>query len=518
MRFPAGESVGRCRLLPCLLAAALMSLGGCRVGPEYRRPCVPVQTHWSQAGHSRLQGETTNLCYWWQHFHDPLLSSLIEEAACQNLTLREAGQRVLEARARRDVAIGNRYPQLQTATGSYSKGRLSENTANFFSASGVFIPDLTPENWSLGAQLAWELDFWGRYRRAIEAADARLEATIAAHDEARVLLLAEVARTYVEMRTLEHRIELAKKNMQVQLKTLNLAKKKEEAGIGTVIDTSQAEVNLRRTEATLPSLEILRRQASHRLAVLLGAQPVEVEQAIRWTGHIPRPPEQLAFGIPADLLRRRPDIRRVERELAAQSAKIGIAESELYPHISLNGNIGVSAEDMGNLFNSGSQVGLISPQFTWNLLNYGRIKSNVRAEQAAFGAICNQYRQTVLDAAREAEDAQVAYVYGFDRVASLQASVAAAEVAVEKSDALYKSGAVDYNRVYIVQSDLLRQQDELAVAESDISLSLIALFKALGGGWGQCCAEPVQPMAVPMTVVQANLFAPPSARDANLSK
>ncbi len=460
---------------------------GCKVGPDYLRPRSAVNADWSLVSHPRMQGEPALLHTWWAHFQDSNLDCLIHTTLQQNLTLREAGQHVLEARARRDVVAGNLFPQFQGATGAYSKSRLSTSTANFFTFPGVFTPDIRPENWSVGLAASWELDFWGRYRRAIESADASLDATCAAYDEARVLLLAEVAQTYVELRTIENRMGLARQNLEYQEQTLRIAQQKKEAGLGTSLDVAQAESIVGQTGAVLPDLEILRRQASHRLCVLLGRPPTDLSFELGNTGLIPHAPHNLAFGIPADLLRRRPDVRRAERNLAAQSAKIGIAEAEFYPHVSLTGNIGYAAEDFSDLFGSSSTAGLISPGFSWNLLNYGRIKNNVRAEQAAFEALCFAYQNAVLKAAQEAEDAQVAYVFGFDRADHLLRAVDGISTAVIKSQELYEAGSIDFGRIYVLQSDLLVQQDELAVARGQIALSLIELFKSLGGGWESTC-------------------------------
>lgn len=475
--------VNRACGMACWMMLGLAAVVGCKVGPDYVPPAVRVHHQWNLSEHPRMRGEPVQLQSWWMYFQDPGLEMLVECSLAENLTLREAGQRILESRARRGAVAGNAYPQLQVATGAFSKSKISSTTANFFSSPGIFEPDLRPENWSVGLNAAWELDFWGRYRRAIESADAALEASCAAYDEARVLLLAEVAQTFVELRTIENRILLAQQNLAFQEQTLELARQKKHAGLGTALDTAQAETIVGQTGAQLPRLEILRRQANHRLCVLLGRPPADLAGELGSTGVIPRPPQQLAFGIPADLLRRRPDVRRAERLLAAQSAKIGIAEAELYPHISLNGNIGYASENLSDLFRPSSSIGLIAPGFSWNVLNYRRLKHNVRAEQAAFEALCASYRQAVLVAAQEAEDAQVAYIFGFDRAEFLLRAVDGATTAVASSENLYRAGTIDFGRVYVLQSQLLAQQDELAMAQGEIAVSLIQLFKALGGGW-----------------------------------
>jgi len=476
------------RLVAFMLLASVALLvcagfSGCKVGPNYRAPSSLLNDHWTLEGHPRLQGDPANHSMWWKHFNDPVLDFLVDQAATQNLTLREAGSRIMESRARRDAVIGNLFPQAQAASGNFSSSRISPNIANFFAFPGVFDPDLSPSNWTVGVGATWELDFWGRYRRAVESADASLDAKCAAYDEVRVLLLAEVGKTYVELRTLENRLALAKQNLQSQEQTLGIAHKRLEAGLGTSLDIAQAETNVGQTSATLPLLEILRRQANNRLCLLLGRNPTDLQDEIGKDGPIPHPPHNLAFGIPADLLRRRPDVRRAERELAAQSAKIGIAKSDFYPSISLNGSIGVASEDFSNLLRSSSGIGVISPGFSWNLLNYGRIRNNVKAEHAAFQAHCHAYQNAVLKSMQEAEDAQVAYIYGFDRADALHRAANGAAMAVKDSEDLFRAGTIDFGRVYILQAELLTQQDQLANARGDIANNLIDLFKAMGGGW-----------------------------------
>ncbi len=376
---------------------------GCKVGPDYQAPSAQMRTHWSMSEHPRGQGEPAQLGHWWIHFNDAILHELVQTTLNENLTLREAGQRILEARARRDVVAGNLYPQVQTANGGYGISKLSTNAANFFTFPGIFTANTRPEIWSAGLAASWELDFWGKYRRAIEASDANVDATAATYDEVRILMAAEVAKTYIEFRTAENRLVLTKQNLDLQVKTLELTKQRLEAGVATGLDVAQAETNVGQTSAIIPDLEILVRQANHRLSILLARPPEQLLMASDNFTDIPSPPAALALGIPADLLRRRPDVRRAERNLAAQSAKIGIAEAEFYPHVSLTGNIGFASEHASELFSSASTVGLINPGFSWNLFNYGRIKNNVRAEKAAFEALLLDYRSTVLNAAREAE-------------------------------------------------------------------------------------------------------------------
>ncbi len=496
------KKIGRRRLI--LAAAIACTLPGCKVGPDFHAPTTITRSSWNLAAHPLLQGEQARLDEWWVHFNDPTLQTLVFQTLNQNLTLREAAERISEARARRAVTTGQLYPQTQVVQGSFAKNQLSANVANFFAIPGIFEPDLSPDNWQIGAAASWEVDFWGKYRRSIEVADARLNESISAFHEARVLLIAELAANYVQMRTAEARINLARQNLAVQTKTLKIAEEKRDAGIGSGLDVSQAKINVGVTSAAIPVLEVVRLRASHRICTLLGRPPVDLCVEVGYTSHIPVPDKQLCFGVPADLLRRRPDVKRAEFELAAQSARIGVAQADFYPQISLNGNIGYAAEDFGKLFSSRSDVGLISPGFSWNLLNYGRIQNNVEAERAAFRVRCNSYHNAVINAAREAEDAQVAYILNHDRLASLDLAVRGASEAVDKAEQLYRAGEIDFGRVYILQAGLLEQQDALAQAQADIALSLIELFKAIGGGWES------SPLPCPSPVRLVHLPVPPS--------
>jgi NodT family efflux transporter outer membrane factor (OMF) lipoprotein len=461
-----------------------------------------VNDQWAIAYQPAYNGQPTDVDAWWNNLNDETLTQLICLSRSQNLSLKELGCRVAEARYRRAVVAGNMYPQSQTFDGAYSKVKSSSNVPNFFSFPGVFEPDLYPESWQIGLQTSWELDFWGRYRRLIEAADANVGEIEAAYANALVILNADVAATFVELRSLESRLEIARQNIEIQKRTLQIANQQRQAGLGSAVDVAQATTILGQTESKVPSLEILRRQAIHRLCILLGRTPMDLSNELTATTGIPKPSPNLAFGIPADLLRRRPDVRQAERNLAAQSAKIGVAQAEFYPHISLTGSVGYTAEDFGKLFNSRSSTALISPGFSWKILNYGRLKNGVQAEKAAFHALGYAYEQSVLRAQQEVEDAQVAYILGFETQNALAKATNGAVVAVEKAEQAFQAGSIDYGRVYIVQADLLQQQDELVQAEANIVQSLIGVFKALGGGWESCANASLQTVVQSMPVIQ----------------
>jgi NodT family efflux transporter outer membrane factor (OMF) lipoprotein len=447
-----------------------------RVGPNYCRPPAPVAENWIDYRDPRVRSQEVDLSEWWRVFKDPVLDSLIEDAYQQNLSLRVAGARILQARAVRGIAIGTLFPQSQDAFGDERHIKLSQKAANP-------PTDAWFEDWTTGFRATWELDLWGKFRRAVEAADAELDASIENYDDVLVVLLADVATNYVQYRTFEQRLFYAHLNVEIQTKAFQLAKDKFEAGASTERDMQQARQVLEQTRALIPQLEIGRRQAANRLCVLLGIPPIELANRLGSAG-IPRVSYEVAVGIPADLIRRRPDIRRAERQAAAQSARIGVAEADLYPHFSLVGTIGLEAEHFKDLWHTPeSLIGEFGPSFRWDILNYGRIENNVALQDARFQELAFAYQDTVLRAGREVEDALVAFLRFQEQAARLADSVRAAERTVEITAEQYRQGAVDFTPVFLFESTLAEQQDVLAVAQGDIVLSLIQIYRALGGGW-----------------------------------
>jgi NodT family efflux transporter outer membrane factor (OMF) lipoprotein len=336
--------------------------------------------------------------------------------------------------------------------------------------------------WDYGFKLAWELDFWGRFRRAIEAANASLDASIENYDAVLVTLLGDVATYYVQLRTFQQRIEYAKDNVKLQRETLKIVEARFKAGTTTKLDVVQARSTLEQTEAQIPELEISLRQANNQLCILLGIPPQEL-QARLGPAPIPTAPAEVAAGIPADLLRRRPDVRRAERQAAAQSAQIGVAEADFYPYISINGTIGYSAEQFKNLFRTNALAGSIGPSFQWNILNYGRILNNVRFQDAKFQELVAAYQNTVLSASQDVESGLVTFLRAQERTKFQAASVADAEEAVKVALQQYQAGTIDFTRVTQLEQALVLLQDTLAQARGEIALGLIQVYRALGGGW-----------------------------------
>ena len=358
-----------------VLALVLPQLTGCtsfseyisngfKVGPNYGRPPAPVETDWIDAADKRLREDDSNIDKWWTVFNDPVLNGLVENAYRQNLTLREAGFRVLQARAQLGITVGEMFPQDQANEGGFTSRGLSVNVAN-----RLATPERWYGQWDYGFGLGWELDFWGRYRRAIEASDAELNASVEDYDDVLVTLLADVGANYVEYRTNEERLNLARASVKLFGDMLLVPKARYEADESNRVAYDLAQANLAQAQALVASLEISERQAANRLCILLGMTPRDLAKEL---GKMPIPvaPAEVAIGIPADLIRRRPDVRRAEREAAAQSAQIGVAESEFYPHVSLTGSLGWSTENVNNLFTEPSFNGSAGPSFRWNILNY----------------------------------------------------------------------------------------------------------------------------------------------------
>jgi NodT family efflux transporter outer membrane factor (OMF) lipoprotein len=451
-----------------------------------------VAKDWIDADDQRVRTVSDDLSKWWTVFNDPVLDSLICYAYGQNLSLRVAGMRVLEARAQLAIDTGNLLPQTQTSTGDFKWNGFSDKTANNvlqFGAppgglQGVTFPTFKRwyGQWDLGFNLSWELDFWGRFRRAIEADSASLDASVENYDDVLVTLLGQVATTYAQMRITEQRIKYAQENVKLQRETLAIVEARFNRGTVTKLDLAQARSTLEQTEATIPELRINLRQSNNQLCILLGIPPEELRAKLG-PGPIPRAPVEVAVGIPADLLRRRPDVRRAERQAASQSAAIGVAEAEFYPHIAINGTWEYSAEFFKDLWTSKALAGSVGPTFTWNIFNYGRILNNVRLQDAKFQELVATYQNTVLSAAQDVENGLVTFLQAQQRTKYQAASVKDAEEAVQIALAQYRGGLVDFTRVTQLETTLVTQQDTLAQAQGEIVTGLIQVYKALGGGW-----------------------------------
>jgi NodT family efflux transporter outer membrane factor (OMF) lipoprotein len=466
-----------------------MVISGCAmIGPDFSRPSAKLSPEWLEAGDPRVKTEPTTYREWWKAFNDPVLDDLIQTAYRQNLSLRVAGVRVLEARAQVGIAIGQFFPQSQQLLGSENYNRTSERSAQAVSTEQFPTIGFSYNQVQVGFSANWELDFWGKFRRAILSADAGLLSSIAAYDSALVTLTGDVANTYVRIRTLEGRLEIARENVETQKESLKIAQARFQGGATSERDVQQALTQLNSTEATIPQLESLLRQQINALCTLLGLPPSDLKERLSGASGIPAVPIEIAVSMPADLLRRRPDIRSAEYQAAAQCAQIGVAKADLYPAFSLSGNFGFLAADigrfaLGDVTSWRSRNGSIGPAFQWNILNYGQITNNVRLQDARFQELIVNYQNTVLQAQQEVENGLVSFLKAQERVGSLVKAVDAAKRTVDLSVIQYREGATDYTTVLTAQKDLLSQQDNLAQGQGDIPQGLISVYRAFGGGW-----------------------------------
>jgi NodT family efflux transporter outer membrane factor (OMF) lipoprotein len=474
----------RCnRTFNCIvLAAAVMAiLSACSaVGPDYVQPEAPIPDAWEPAPGAGLEATQYELVEWWGVFEDPVLEQLVEIAHAQNYTLELAGLRVLESRAQLGIAIGTQYPQQQVLAGGLTRISPSENAGQ---------GNTSFSQYDLGGALAWEMDFWGKFRRGIETADAALMASVADYDEAMVLVTAQVVTTYVTIRILEEQLRIAHENLKLQQRSYDIAEVLYRQGQDSELDVQQAKALLLGTKATVPQLETQLKLAENALNTLLGQNNGFVENLIV-PGPIPHVPEQIAVGIPADLLRRRPDIRQAELQAVAQNAQVGVATADLYPSIAISGSLGVvsiSREVGGgggsNLFTSDSVSYTAGASFTWPVLNYGRIRNNIRVQDARLQQALVAYQQSVLEAAQEVDDAMISLSGAQAEEAILVEAVEAARRSNVLSMLQYKEGFSGYQRVLDAQKSLFSQQNRYAATQGQAVQSLVALYKALGGGW-----------------------------------
>jgi len=472
-----------------LVLGGVLLLGGCMVGPDFERPDAPVLDSWTSGANLPVDSRTgftsrsANSVPWWHVFNDSTLNGLVAEAYRQNVGLQAAGVRVYQARAQLGIARGELFPQVQELNGSVKSVR--------FSAKDPFIKDLERVGLiddhftqvSAGFDAGWEIDVWGKIRRDVQSANANLNANLASYDDALVTLTGDIAATYVGVRELQQLIATARSNAALQKKSLDLTQLRLENGAATQLDVNEATVLYNNTLATIPSYEAQLAQAYNALSVLLSEPPGSMKSRLGSKARFPRVPAEVAIGVPADMLRRRPDIRHAEYTAAALSAQIGVAKADLFPAFSISGAIGVRADDFANLFNNGTTAGFINPGFSWNFLNYGRIQNNVRVQDAKFQEALLNYERTVLSAYAEVEDGLTGFLRAKQEAVYLRRSVTAARSAVTEVGAQYDDGTAPYNRVVEAQRRLLVAQERLIATEANILTSLIAVYKGIGGGW-----------------------------------
>ncbi len=459
-----------------LCVSASLILAGCTtVGPNYQAPSVPVPSDWQSiqpaaAPPATQPNHDLRLAQWWQVFDDPQLTRLIDKALANNKDVKQAEGRVREAQARRAIAEANQYPSLGTKAGANRNGSSSE--------AGL---GLTNNVFSSGFDASWEADLFGGKRRALEAADAQTQASEADLADVQVTLTAEVGLNYLNLRAYETRLAVAQSNLKIQVDTRDIANWRHLAGLTTQLDVDQATTTLEQTRAQIPPLETLIAQTKNQIAVLLGLNP---EQGPALTpSPIPHANAAIALGFPAELLRRRPDIRRAERQLAAQTAQIGVATAAQYPNFSLSGSLGLAAMAAGNLFTAGAKTFALGSNATWTAFDAGRIRQNILVQSALQEQALGRYEATVLTAFLQVENTLTAYAREQERQVALKRAVAAAQNAEVLARNQYAAGLVSFQTVLDTQKSLLTLQDQQVISEAAVSTDLVQLYKALGGGF-----------------------------------
>ena len=456
------------------LSAAALLLSGCMVGPDYQVPEQSAMLRISEVAYPDLRFEQTDLSHWWDVFGDSLLSSYIRRAEENNLDIKIALARVKEARAVVGVVDSGLYPVID-AKGAVAWGKESENVN----------PLATSEQtkYDMSADVGWEIDLFGRVRRSIEAATADYQATWEEHNNVLITIRAEVARSYLLVRTGQAQLATSKENIKSQQSMLQLTEVRYKNGLATYLDVAQAMQVLTSSEAELPLIRVQLAQNITSLSVLLGKPSDALRQELQTVCPVPLPPAGLAVGIPAERLRQRPDIRSAERRLAAQTARIGVATADLYPSFSLTGTLGLTSLSTGDFFDSASQVYGIGPSFRWNIFDMGRIRQQIKVEDARTEQALHSYELTMLEAIKEVEDSLVVYHEQRVRVDALRKSVEASRETLDMSTTLYKDGLTGFQDVLDAQRSLLATENNLDVAKGNMSIALVGLYKALAGGW-----------------------------------
>jgi len=460
---------------------ALLSLAGCTVGPDYVQPEVHMPAGWNATADGGAVAGSPIVADWWTTLGDAQLVDLIRRAADRNQDVRIAAARVREARAGRRIAGADALPSVDAATG-YQGYRLSEDGP--FARSAPPGASREGELYLAGFDASWEIDVFGAVRRSVEAADADLAAAADRRRDVLVSVLAEVARNYAELRGAQRRLEIARHNLDVQRSTLELTRSVRAAGRATDIEVLRAEAFVTDTEAIVPALEFEIARATHRLGVLLGESPGALRNDLG-AAAIPAPPPRVPLGLPSQLLERRPDIRAAERELAAATARVGAATADLFPRFFLTGIAGFQGRSGGSLFDEESAFWTLGPSLHWPLFQGGRIRANIAAQSARAEAAGLRYEQAVLRALEETETALVGFGREQDRRDKLEHSLASLRQAVDLARERYRAGLESFEAVLDTERSMLATEERLAQSATLVTVHLIALYKALGGGWSE---------------------------------
>ncbi|MEY2411042.1 MAG: outer membrane protein multidrug efflux system [Verrucomicrobiota bacterium] len=457
-------------------ASLLVALAGCSVGPNYHAPKPQFPAEWLEAKEGTLTNATMALAAWWTNFNDATLDSLVGAAIRSNYDLKAAEARLRAGRALRGAVLSDFLPAID-ANGSYTKARRSQNALAF----PVRLIDT--ETYQAGFDASWEIDVFGGKRRALEAVNADLQAIEEDRRMVLVSVVSEVARNYIQLRGTQQRLGLARKNLGTQQETLEITQQRFKAGLAADLEVSQARAVFATTRSQLPQIELMEKEYLHRLSLLLGKAPGELGTDLESGGPIPPTPPEIPAGLPSDLLRRRPDVRRAERQLAAATARIGVATAELFPKFSLTGVAGFQSLRAANLISPGSEFWSFGPSVRWRILEYPRLRAQVRAQNAQQEQALAQFQQTVLTSLEEVENALVAYEKEKERQAALIEAVDANRRAFDLANQVYTSGVAEFLNVLVAARSLYEAEDALAQSRGAVSVNLVALYKALGGGW-----------------------------------
>jgi len=473
--------MGKTRNTSIIVSAVLAGLlcQGCRVGPDYAKPSIQLPDRWNNSHEGTIMTDPNELAQWWTKLQDETLNDLIEQACENNLDVFEAYWRIQEARALRDVQAGRYSPQVD-AIGRYTRSRDTANGLIQYPAGTG--PDRVNLH-AVGLDASWEIDLFGQISRSQESAQAALEADIENYGAVLVSLCGELAGNYIQLRTLQQRIVFAEENIELQQKTLQLTKDRYEAGISPELDVKQAELNLYNTHSEIPSLRQAETEVTNRIAVLLNVFPSSLGDRLAAKDNAPVLPGPFVTMAPVDAIRQRPDVRRAERQLAAQTARIGIATADLYPSLSLTGSFVLEARDMADLSHGSSRKYGFGPSLRWNLFSGNQIRSSINAEQASAKQALARYEKTVLLAVEEVENAMIACQQENIRLDALMRSYRSSLRSSELVNSLYTNELTDFQNVLDMQRTLFVQQDKLALSQGQVVLNFVSLYKALGGGW-----------------------------------
>lgn len=483
------------------LALCLLAATGCMVGPDYKRPETKVPDNWNgqevvtPVTSSKTTSNPAELVAWWSNFKDPTLSSLVEMAVRSNLDLRQAESRIRQARAALGVAGGPLYPrvdanvQYQRSSRSSSQG---VSGGGGVGPSGLATTAAFSELFQVGLDASWEIDIFGGIRRNIEAAGADLKASVEDRRDVLVTLVGDVGNNYLSLRGFQQQLAVARKNLEAQKKTASIIRRRFEAGFVGKLDVANADAQVATTASQIPVLESSARAAIYSLGVLLGREPAALEKDLIKEGPIPPHPPEVPVGLPSDLIQRRPDIRRSEAQVHAATARIGVATADLFPKFNLTGSFGFSSSDLTKLGNlSNSKFWSFGPSVTWPIFAGGRLWWNVKVQDALAEQALLTYQKTVLTALKDVETALVAYAKEQQRRQALDEAVANNRQAVDLAMKLYIAGKTDFLNVTTAQRNLFVNEDLLVQSIRTVDTNLIALYKALGGGWEQAPLPPV---------------------------